>query len=127
VRIFKTKVLARFTRSERIADAALVEAVNRIERGIIDADLGGGLIKQRVARQGQGRSGGYRFLIACRSGDRAIFFYGFAKSEKDNIAADDLATAREICAYWLGAGDAAIKKALVEKELTEVAHDKEES
>ncbi|MBB6249901.1 hypothetical protein FHS74_000434 [Nitrospirillum iridis] len=57
MRIFKTKGVTRFTRRERIADASLKEAVDRAERGIIDADLGGGLIKQRVARPGQGRSG----------------------------------------------------------------------
>ena len=58
MRIFKTKLVARFTRRERITDQSLAEANERAERGIIDADLGGGLIKQRVARAGQGRSGG---------------------------------------------------------------------
>jgi hypothetical protein len=63
VRIFKTKLFARFARRERIADASLREAVERAGRGLVDADLGGGLIKQRVAREGQGRSGGIgRFL-----------------------------------------------------------------
>ena len=60
VRIFKTKGLARFARREQIADSRLREAIERAERGTIDADLGGGLIKQRVARKGEGRSGGYR-------------------------------------------------------------------
>ncbi|WP_447415009.1 type II toxin-antitoxin system RelE/ParE family toxin, partial [Clostridium perfringens] len=60
MRIFKTKWVARFVRRERISDADLKEAIERAERGLIDADLGGGLIKQRVARPGQGRSGGFR-------------------------------------------------------------------
>jgi hypothetical protein len=64
VRIFKTKWLARYARRERIADHNLSEAIERAERGLIDADLGGGIIKQRVARSGQGRSGGYRTLVA---------------------------------------------------------------
>ena len=59
---FKTKWLARFARHEGITDKSLGEAIERAERGLIDADLGGGLIKQRVARPGQGRSGGYRAL-----------------------------------------------------------------
>jgi len=85
VRTFKTKWLARFARRERIADKSLREAIERAERGLIDADLGGGLIKQRVARQGQGRSGGYRTIIAYRAKERAVFFYGFAKNDRENI------------------------------------------
>ena len=64
VRIFKTRWVARFSRRERIEDRSLLEAILRAERGIIDADLGGGIIKQRVARPGQGRSGGFRMLVA---------------------------------------------------------------
>ncbi len=63
MRIFQVKSVARFTRSERITDASLAEAVERAGRGLVDADLGGGLIKQRVARAGQGARGGYRMLI----------------------------------------------------------------
>jgi hypothetical protein len=60
MRIFKTKEFTRFARRERIADEALCDAIERAESGLIDADLGGNLIKQRVARPGQGRSGGHR-------------------------------------------------------------------
>lgn len=77
--------MTRFARRERIRDSSLCEAIRRAERGLIDADLGGGIIKQRVARPGQGRSGGYRTVLAYRSGDRAVFLYGFAKSERENI------------------------------------------
>jgi hypothetical protein len=85
VRIFKTKWLARYARRQRIADRSLKEAVMRAGHGTIDADLGGGIIKQRVARSGQGRSGGYRMLIAYRPGARAVFLYAFAKNERENI------------------------------------------
>jgi hypothetical protein len=64
VRIFKTKEFARFARRAGISDEVLCDAIDRAERGLIDADLGGGLIKQRVARPRQGRSGGYRTVIA---------------------------------------------------------------
>ena len=67
-----------------------------MERGLVDAELGGGVVKQRVARAGQGRSGGYRMLIAYRAGDRAVFLYGFAKRERENVDADELLTLREI-------------------------------
>ena len=64
MRVYKTKTFARFVRKEKMTDAALIEAVIRAEQGLVDANLGGNLIKQRVARVGQGRRGGYRTLIA---------------------------------------------------------------
>ncbi len=85
VRTFKTKWLARFARREGITDKSLLEAIERAESGLIDADLGGGLIKQRVARKGQGRSGGYRMIVGYRLKNRAVFLLGFAKNERDNI------------------------------------------
>ncbi|GIK97818.1 MAG: hypothetical protein BroJett029_20270 [Alphaproteobacteria bacterium] len=64
MRVFVTRQFGRFARSERMADDRLCVAIARAESGLIDADLGGGLIKQRVARPGQGRSGGYRTVVA---------------------------------------------------------------
>ena len=64
------------------------------QRELIDADLGVGLIKQRVARPGQGRSGGWRTWMAFRSQDRTVFLYGFAKSERANIGPDELVLAQ---------------------------------
>ena len=78
----------RYARQEKLEDHSLCDAIERAERGLVDADLGGGIIKQRVARTGQGRSGGYRLLIAYHSGKLAVFLYGFAKNERDNIEAD---------------------------------------
>ena len=69
----------------------LIEAIDRATPGQIDADLGGGLIKQRVARPGGGQRGGYRTIIADRAGQRAVLLFGFAKNAKDDIAPDDLA------------------------------------
>lgn len=125
MQIFKTKWLARFVRRERITDTSLREAIERAERGVIDADLGGGLIKQRVARQGQGRSGGYRMMVAYRAMNRAVFLYGFAKNERDNIDPDELLSLREIAAIWLAADDAKIAQALEEEALQEIDDDEE--
>ena len=122
--VFKTKWLARFARRERITDTSLREAIERVERGLIDADLGGGLIKQRVAREGQGRSGGYRMLVAYRGQVRAVFLYGFAKNEQDNIGPDELASLREIAGAWLNADEERIAAAIKAKELQEVEHGK---
>jgi hypothetical protein len=121
VRIFKTKWLMRYARRERIADRSLSEAIERAGRGLIDADLGGGIIKQRVARSGQGRSGG-RMLVAYRAGTRAVFLYAFAKNERENIDPDELLTWREVGALWLAKGERDIALAIEEKELEEVTN-----
>jgi hypothetical protein len=120
MRIFKTRWLARFARRERISDRSLRDAIDRAERGIIDADLGGGLIKQRVARSGQGRSGGYRMLLAYRAADRAVFLYGFAKSERENVDSDQLFELRKIASGWLEETVERIEQALEEDRLEEI-------
>jgi hypothetical protein len=122
VRLFKTKWFARYARKAGVSDQCLREAIERAERGIIDADLGGGLIKQRVARTGQGRSGGYRMLVAYRAQRRVVFLYGFAKNEKDNIEPDELASLQQIAASWLAADQNRIEAAIAAKELQEVEH-----
>jgi hypothetical protein len=119
MRAFKTKWFARFARQELIADASLWEAIERAERGLIDADLGGGLIKQRVSRHGKGRSGGYRVIVAYRAKNRAVFLLGFAKNEQDNIDANQLTTARKVAESWLTASTERITQAIEENELQE--------
>jgi hypothetical protein len=123
MRAFKTKWFARFARREAIADEALREAIERAERGLIDADLGGGLIKQRVARPGSGRSGGYRTIIAYHSGNRAVFLDGFAKNEQDNITAEELAELRVIARNWLNANPPTLRNAVENGLLMEMNYD----
>lgn len=126
MRVFKTRWFARFARGERISDASLCEAVRRAERGLVDADLGGGVIKQRVARPGQGRSGGYRVLVAYRAKARSVFLFGFAKSARGNVEHDELATARDIAKAWLEADANALSRAIIEGAIQEVAYGEEE-
>ena len=118
--VYAIKGFERFRRKERISNDVLLRAIERAASGLIDADLGGGLIKQRVARPGQGKRGGYRTIIAFRAGQRAVFLFGFAKNARDNIALDDLALWRLIGADLLKAGDEAIRTAIDDNELTEV-------
>ena len=120
MRIFKTRGVGRFARRERITDASLKETVERAERGIIDADLGGGLIKQRLARAGQGRSSGFRMIVAYRAAGRAVLLYGFSKSSLDNIEDDQLHDLRTIGAAWLAASDGIITQALDDGDLQEI-------
>jgi hypothetical protein len=125
VRIFKTKALARFARQHRINDESLVEAVHRAIRGLIDADLGGQIIKQRVARPGEGKRGGFRMLIGL-SADRAVYLFGFAKNERENISNSELLTLREIATILLKASKAEIARALADGTLIEVQNGDED-
>jgi hypothetical protein len=120
MQVFLTKGMARFTRHERISEESLREAILRAEMGLIDADLGGGLIKQRVARAGKGRSGGYRTIVAYRRAGRAVFLYGFGKSERDNIGPDELSELRVVGRNWLQASPEKIVEAVERKILREV-------
>jgi|SRR5712671_4326998 hypothetical protein len=123
MRVYKIKGFARFQRRERIADKALVEAIQAAERGLVDADLGGGLIKQRIARPGQGKSGGFRTLTAYRRSERAVFLFGFAKNERDNIDDDELETLRERGQVFLALSTGQLARLLAEGDLTEVEYD----
>ena len=98
---FKTKAFARFAEREGVEDAALCEAVQRARSGLIDADLGGGVIKQRIARKGGGRSGGFRTIVLFRRGGLAFFVYGFAKSGRDNLRRNELETFRLLADEYL--------------------------
>jgi hypothetical protein len=102
LRVFVTKVFRRFQRKEKIDDEALCEAIARAESGLVDAELGRGLIKQRVARKGQGWSGGFRTIVAYRIGSRAVFIFGFSKSGQDNIPERDEREMAITGAYILG-------------------------
>ena len=90
-----------------------------------DADLGGGVIKRRAARSGQGRSGGYRTIILLRSGARAVFAYGFAKKDRDNIGRDELEALKALADELLSYDDAAVEKAIAANALIEVERDDE--
>jgi hypothetical protein len=120
VRTFKTKAFTRFADKAGISDIALCRAVRDAVRGLVAADLGGGVIKQRIARSGQGKSGGFRALIVFRAGTRAIFVHGFAKSEKDNIEKDELVALKKLAAELLGYDTKTLARAVASGVLLEV-------
>lgn len=101
----------------------LCEAVARAGRGQFDADLGGGVIKQRIARKGQGRSGGYRSLIVYRAEDRAIFVFSFAKSEREDLDPDELKELRKTAGLLLAYNAEQLEEAVINDELWEVRCD----
>jgi hypothetical protein len=123
VRIFKNKAFSRFARKSGIDDSSLCKAVSDAERGLLDADLGRGVIKQRVARSGGGKSGGFRTLILFRMGMMAFFVHGFAKNEQDNIDDNDLVALRKLATTMLAYNDAELGSALENKTLIEVRCD----
>ena len=126
VRVFKTKWFVRFARKERIKDRMLWEAADRANRGLIDADLGGGVIKQRLARSGQGKSGGYRTIVVYRTRTRAIFVFGFAKSDKADLDRDELEGYRELAKVYLAKSESDMDGYVAAGALTEVISDDEE-
>lgn len=126
MRIFKNAWFERFARKQRIADAALLEAVQRAERGQIDADLGGGVLKQRVARPGQGKSGGYRTIILYRQEQRAVFVFGFAKNERDNIDSEQETLFKKMAKDVLALTDRQIAELIERGRFSEVGGNDEE-
>lgn len=123
LRIFKVKIFARFTKKAGLSDGDLVKAIEQAEKGLIDADLGGGLIKQRVSRKGQGKSGGFRTIIAFRTKAKAFFLHGFAKNEFDNIENNELESLKNLAKAWFKANDQEIRQAILRGLLEEV-HEK---
>ncbi|MDP6345281.1 MAG: type II toxin-antitoxin system RelE/ParE family toxin [Alphaproteobacteria bacterium] len=122
MRVFKTKPFARFADRAGIADAALQEAIQRVEAGLVDADLGGGVIKQRIARGGRGKSGGFRSIILFRRGQKAFFVFGFVKSGQDNIRRDELKAFRFLADEMLALDDGALAAAMGNGTITEVPY-----
>jgi len=125
VQVYKLKAFARFQRRERVSDETLAGAVERMEQGLVEADLGGGLVKQRIARPGQGKSSGFRTIVAYRHGKRAVFLFGFAKNERANLDEDELAYWQRVGKVYLGLDDDGAALAIATDELTEIPYGEE--
>jgi hypothetical protein len=115
-----TRFVKKWMQREQVTNAMLLQAIRDLEAGLATANLGSSLFKVRVARKGQGKSGGYRTLIVYRQGDRAIVVYGFKKSAQDNIADDELAFFRELAATLLALSARQIEVAVENAELCEI-------
>ena len=120
--IYKTRSFARWVKREGLADRDLCDAVVEIQKGLIDARLGGGLIKKRVARSGHGKRGGYRVILASNLGDRWVFMFGFAKNERDNVDDDELRLMKRLASAFLEMDDRMLRQALTSGEILEIHH-----
>jgi hypothetical protein len=110
MRVFKNKWFAKFAAGESISDTMLWEIVKDAEAGKIDADYGGGVIKQRLARPNEGKSGGYRTIILYRKGEKAYFVYGFPKSERANIDKAEVRAFKDLAKLTLALSEEDITK-----------------
>ena len=120
MRVFKNAWFERFARKEKISAEALWEAVERAEQGQIDADLGGGVIKQRIARPGGGKSKGYRSIVLYRKDDKAFFVFGFPKSEQDNIREDEEVQFKKMAKQVLALTDEQLQLLIAKGQFEEV-------
>ena len=120
MRVFKNTWFARFAGKEGITDRELMEVVDQLEAGQADADLGGDVYKVRIARPGEGKSGGFRVVVFFRSEERAFFVYGFAKSDRDNISQGELRAFKQRAKDALLMTDEHIMERLRNRTLIEV-------
>src|SRR5262245_32989977 len=118
--VYQTKEFARFARKERMSAKSLLQAAVDVVQGQFDADLGGSVFKQRVARPGAGKSGGFRTILFFKAGRHTFFAYGFAKSERANISPKELRALKKLAEELLGYSAAKIAEAEAAGELIEL-------
>jgi len=123
MRVFKNKWFQKWAAKEGLSDEALQTAVEEIEDGLIDAELGGHVIKKRVALPGRGKRGGARTLVVYQQANKAFFVYGFAKNERANISAKQLKALKLLATQLLGYTNPTLVKAINAGELIEVNED----
>ncbi len=121
--VYQTKDFARFARKDRLSARALLEAAADVAQGNFDADLGGGVFKQRVARQGGGKSGGFRTILFFKAGRHTFFVYGFAKSERANVSEKELKALKKLASELLSYSAAQIAASEQAGELSELVDD----
>lgn len=123
--IYTTRWFDRWANKQGLLAAGLCAAVREMSQGLFDADLGGGLFKKRIARPGQGKSGGFRTLVATNKGTRWVFVYGFPKNARSNIEPDEEEALKKLATHFLGLTENAIRQAQHAGELIEVnCHEK---
>jgi hypothetical protein len=118
--IYKTRWFDRWARKQGLEDQSLCAAVDEMTAGLYEADLGGGLLKKRIARAGQGKRGGFRTLIATNHNDRWIFVFGFPKNQRSNIDQNEEEALKKLSSQLLSLSPQNLKKAKLSNELIEV-------
>lgn len=124
MRIFKTSEFLKWAKKENVTDKVIKKAVSEMQAGLIYAELGDGLCKQKIARPNEGKRGGHRTLVAFKRNDRAIFVFGFSKSDRENIAEDEERLYRELAQFYLNLSNEQLNKMIDGKRLIEVVYEK---
>ncbi len=119
----KTKTFTKWMGKCKIQDCDLLRAINEMERGLIDADLGFNTYKKRIGLTGIGKRSGARVIVATQLMKRWFFIYGFAKNEKSNVSRDELIYLQEVSKRLLNLTDSDIDVAIKHNELSEIEHD----
>ena len=122
IRIFRAKTFYRWMRKNGVSDDDLRQAVMEMNEGLIDADLGGGVFKKRIASHSHGKRGGSRALVATNLGDRWFFVFGFAKNERSDLSARELRALKALAADLLQYSDQELQKAHISKVLKEITY-----
>ncbi len=120
-RIFKTKSFYRWQRKELIPDKKLHQAILEIDQGLVDAELGSGLIKKRIAKPGFGKSSSYRTIIATNRNDKWFFIYGFSKNEQENITGKEFESIKHYSSFLLEINNTEITAMLKQEKLLEIS------
>lgn len=120
MKLHVVKAFEKWRRKERLADADLCRALREMEGGLVDAQLGNSLVKKRIARSGGGKSGGHRTIVMYRSGERAVFLYGFPKNAKSDLSSAELNAYRELAKVFASFTEAQLARLVAMKEITEV-------
>jgi hypothetical protein len=120
VRVFKNTWFTRFARKENISDEELRDIVDKLEAGQADVDYGGDVYKIRVARPGEGKSGGYRVIVFFRSEDKTFYHYAYPKSYRGNISEKELRSFKQLAKRYLAMTDERLTKAVKVRELIEI-------
>ena len=123
MRVFKNTWFARFARKEGISDEELRDIVKQLEAGQPDVDYGGDVYKMRVARPGEGKSGGYRVILFFRSEDKTFCHYAYPKSHRGNISEKELRSFKQLAKRYLAMTDERLTRAVKARELIEVLGD----
>ncbi|MGQ4583342.1 type II toxin-antitoxin system RelE/ParE family toxin [Lysobacter sp. F60174L2] len=122
-RIFMTRAFARWLRRSAVSETALSIAVAEMSGGLVDADLGGGVLKKRVPVPGRGKRGGARTLVATNRDDRWFFVFGFEKNERSNITARELEALQALATTLLGFSATELEAQLKQPLLKEIPDD----
>ncbi|MBO4317463.1 MAG: type II toxin-antitoxin system RelE/ParE family toxin [Mailhella sp.] len=125
-RVLKTRRFSRWMRKTLLKDAMLLNAVAEMEAGLVDADLGGGVFKKRVALPRRGKSGSVRTLIATNKGSRWIFLYGFEKNERDNITKAELKALQNVADDFLNLAESILEEVIAGGHLAEVTDEQQD-